>query len=166
MKVYLVRHGQAHGIGGGIIRDSERTLTDEGKEETSQVAKGIRSIGVSLDILISSPLTRAKQTAEIFNAELGGKLEVSDTLAPAVDFSRLYRFLNKFPNANEIMLVGHEPDVGDVVKSLSGGGLEFRLPFPQAAVCCVEVADLPPTMSGTIKWMITPSIICRLAKNA
>ena len=165
MKVYLVRHGQAHGIGGGIIRDSERTLTDEGKDETGQVAKGLKTIGVSLDILVSSPLTRAKQTAEIFKSELGGQMEVSDSLAPAVDFSRLYRFLSKFPTANEIMLVGHEPDVGEVVKDLSVGGLEFRLPFPQAAVCCVEVADLPPTMSGTIKWMLTPSIICPLVKK-
>lgn len=162
MKIYLIRHGSAVGIGGGVTRDAQRTLTSEGKDEARHVARAMKSIGVKPDILVTSPLVRAKETAEILQSELGGELHTSDSLAPGVTPANVFRFLTKFPDANEIVLAGHEPDMGDLVKVLVGGGIEFTLPFTQAGVCCVELADIPPSMAGVMKWLITPSMASKM----
>ncbi len=163
MKIYLVRHGIAvEGLMRGITRDSERPLTDEGIEETKMVARGLKCIGVKPDVIVASPLIRAKQTADILHAELGGELTTSDSLCPGVTPSNVYKFLKKYSESNELFLVGHEPDVGDLVKSMVGAGYEFTLPFKKAGVCCVEVHDLPPTLPGTLKWLVTPKIFSQL----
>lgn len=163
MKIYLVRHGIAvEGLVRGISRDSERPLTEEGIEETKMVARGLKCIGVKPDLVVASPLVRARQTADIINAELGGELTTTDSLAPGVTASNVFKFLKKYPNSEEIFLVGHEPDMGELVKEIVAGGFEFSLPFKKAAVCCVEVADLPPTMPGTLKWLVTPEILVSL----
>ena len=162
MKIYLIRHASAVGIGGGIVRDAQRTLTNEGKSEAAHVARAMKSIGVKPDILVTSPLIRAKETAEILQSELGGELHTSDSLAPGVTPANVFRFLSKFPDANEIVLAGHEPDMGDLVKVLVGGGIEFSMPFTQAGVCCVEVVDVPPSMAGILKWLITPAVASKM----
>jgi phosphohistidine phosphatase len=166
MKVYLVRHGIAvEGLVRGISRDSERPLTDEGVAETQMVARALKAMGVKPDVIVASPLVRTKQTADIIHAELGGQLTTTDSLAPGVNASSVYKFLKKFDNCHEIFLVGHEPDVGELVKDMVGGGFEFTLPFTKAGVCCVEVADLPATMPGTMKWLVTPKVLKALLKE-
>ena len=72
MKLYLVRHGIAQErLGGAVLNDSQRPLTDEGRAETRQVAHALRKLGVKAEVVVTSPLTRAKQTGEIFNEVLG-----------------------------------------------------------------------------------------------
>lgn len=166
MKVYLVRHGIAvEGLVRGITRDSERPLTDEGITELKMVARGLKHIGVAPDLIVASPLVRTKQTADILQTELGGELTTCDALAPGVTNASVFKFLKKYPNSHEMFLVGHEPDMGELVKEIIGAGFEFSLPFKKAGVCCVEVSDLPPTLPGTLKWLITPKIFASLLKE-
>ena len=166
MKIYLVRHGiAAEGLIRGITRDSERPLTDEGITETKMVARGLKKIGVAPDLIVASPLVRTKQTADIIQTELGGELTICDALAPGVTSANVFKFLKKYPNSHEIFLVGHEPDMGELVKEIIGAGFEFTLPFQKAGVCCVEVADLPPTMPGILKWLLTPKVFASLLKE-
>jgi len=166
MKIYLVRHGIAvEGLVRGISRDSERPLTDEGVSETQMVARALKGLGVRADVVVSSPLVRAKQTADIINSEVGGEMATTDSLSPGVTNASVYKFLKKFDKAQEIFLVGHEPDMGELVKDIIGAGFEFTLPFEKAAVCCIEAADLPATMPGTLKWLVTPKILGALLKE-
>lgn len=165
MKIYLVRHGIAvEGLVRGISRDSERPLTDEGVEETQMVARALKTMGVAADVVVSSPLVRAKQTADIIHAQVGGERAMTDSLSPGVTVASVYKFLKKYDTALDIFLVGHEPDMGEIVKDLIGAGFEFTLPFQKAGVCCVEVADLPPTMPGILKWLVTPQILSKLVQ--
>ncbi|MBX3138717.1 phosphohistidine phosphatase SixA [Candidatus Obscuribacterales bacterium] len=159
MKIYVVRHGIAvEGLVRGISRDSERPLTDEGVAETEMVARALKKMAIKPDLIVASPLVRTQQTAKIIHAELGGEFATSDTLAPGISIASVYKFLKKFEKAHDIFLVGHEPDVGEIVKDIVGGGFEFTLPFAKAGVCCVETSDLPATMPGTMKWLITPNV--------
>jgi phosphohistidine phosphatase len=161
MKLYLVRHGIAQErLGGAILNDSQRPLTDEGREETKMVAQALKRIGVRADLVVTSPLVRAKQTGEIIHEVLGGKqdMKMTDSLAPGGSHSGVYKFLKQFIALEEIFCVGHEPDIGKLVAALTWAGSEMDIPFKKAGVCRVDVPDLPPSLPGTLKWFITPKI--------
>jgi phosphohistidine phosphatase len=167
MKIYLVRHGiAAERLGGAVLNDSQRPLTDEGKAETKLVAQGLKRLGVEPGLLIASPLVRARQTAEIFADVLSVKEEVkvTDALAPGGSSSNLYKFLRQLKAVEEIALFGHEPDIGRLTATLMWAGPELDLPFKKAGVARVDVQDLPPTSPGTLKWLITPKIASLLVK--
>lgn len=165
MKLYLVRHGIAtNGLPEGIRSDAERPLTNEGREETKEVAQGLKRIGVKPDLFVTSPLVRARQTAKIMSDVLAGHddLEVCPALAPGGSLSEVCNFLRKFNKANEIMLFGHEPDMGQLAAGLIWAGPDCQIPFKKAGVCRIDVSSLPPNSPGVLKWFVTPKIACLL----
>jgi len=164
MKLYLVRHGIAvDRIGGAVLNDFQRPLTDEGKEETKVVAQALKKLNIKPDLVVASPLIRAKQTADIIRDVLSVKedLKISDALAPGGGASDVYKFLRNscdMRTTEEVVLVGHEPDIGRLAATLIWAGPEVNVPFKKAGVCRIDVPDVPPTMPGTLKWFITPKI--------
>lgn len=162
MKLYLLRHGIAiDHIGGAISSDWERPLTKEGQIETKRVAEALHKLGVKADLVVSSPLVRAKQTAEIIFQVLakGSEIQIADSLAPGGTASDLYKFLRPFSQANEIFLVGHEPDISRLAGILLWSGPDLYMPFKKAGICRIDIVDLPPTSPGVLKWFLTPKIL-------
>ena len=167
MKVYLVRHGIAvERIGGAILNDSMRPLTDDGRAETKQVAHALKRLNVKPDLIVSSPLVRAKQTAEILKDVIGHveEVQITDTLAPGGSATDVYKFLRQFNKIDEVFLVGHEPDMGRLTATMLRAGHQCEIPFKKAGVCRVDIYDLPPTSPGTLKWFITPKIAALIGK--
>ncbi len=163
MKLYLLRHGIAvDHLGGNITSDWQRPLTKEGQEETKQVAVGLKSIGVKADLVVSSPLIRAKQTAQIILETLSkdGEIQTTEALAPGTNSSQLYKFLKPFNQSENIFLVGHEPDMGRLAGILLWAGPELYMPFKKAGICRIDIVDIPPTSPGVLKWFLTPKILC------
>jgi len=159
MRLYLVRHGIAsERLGHGVTRDADRPLTDEGKEEMRVVARGLAKLNVKPDVVLASPLVRTRETAEILVEQFGCELKFTDTLAPGVTAANVWKSVARYPQAEQIFLVGHEPDMGMLVRDLVFAGLEFELPFKKGGVCRVDVSDLPPTSPGIIKWMLPPKV--------
>ncbi len=159
MKLFLVRHGIAvDGIGGEIKTDAQRPLTAEGIEETELVAKGIKKLGVKLDLLVSSPYVRARQTAAIFSDvfKMEAELEICDALCPGMDTPQLFRFLKHHQKSHAIALFGHEPDMGELAQTLLQA--EFPMPFKKAAVARIDIFDMPPTGPGILKWFMPPKV--------
>ena len=157
MKLFLVRHGIAvDGIGGEIKSDAQRPLTPEGLEEVELVAKGLRKSGCKLNRLVSSPLVRARQTAAVFADEFGLAVETCDALAPGGDTQYLYSFL-KEKKGDSIALFGHEPDMSELAQELLGA--ELKIPFKKAGVCRIDVQEMPPKSSGTLKWFLPPKLL-------
>jgi phosphohistidine phosphatase len=166
MKLYLLRHGIAvDRIGGDITSDWQRPLTKEGKKETSQVATALLKLGVKANAVVSSPLIRARQTADIIVEVLakGIELQITDSLAPGGMASDLYKFLKPFSQLEEIFLVGHEPDIGRLAGTLLWAGPELNIAFKKTAVCRIDILDIPPSSPGILKWFVTPNILCPLA---
>jgi phosphohistidine phosphatase len=166
MKLYLTRHGIAiDRIGGEIKNDWQRPLTKEGQEETEIVAASLKKIGIKADVIVSSPLIRAKQTAEILIDTLskGSELQISESLAPGGLASDLYKFLKPFERQENIFLVGHEPDISRLAGTLLWCGPELYMPFKKAGICRIDINDLPPSGPGVLKWFITPKILCSLS---
>jgi phosphohistidine phosphatase len=127
MKLYLVRHAEAIART-GEVPEAQRYLTPMGREFFRKTAKRMIRMGALPDRILSSPLVRALQTAEILAEAAGytGSLIVTDRLAPGFGRPALRAVLAKCADAEEVVLVGHEPDLGDLVASL----LAVREPRP------------------------------------
>lgn len=160
MKLYLVRHATATEHFNSKIRtDAERPLVDEGKDEAEVVAGAVKRLGAKPDLFLSSPLVRARQTAEIF-AEVFNKkdsVHLTESLAPGGLASDLYKELAQYKK-NEVFCFGHMPDISRLAATMLWAGTEFDMPFKKAAVCRIDLYDLPPTNPGTLKWFINPKI--------
>lgn len=162
MKLYLLRHGIAvERIGGPIQNDFQRPLTDEGIVELARVARALKRLNVKADLVVSSPLIRARQTAEIIREGLAcpKEVEIAEALAPGGSASDVYKVLRNFSTLTEIFLVGHEPDIGRLAGTLLWSGPEFDMPFKKASICRIDISDVPPSFPGRLKWFLTPKVM-------
>jgi len=167
MELFLTRHGIAgQKVGGSVVIDAQRPLTDEGRDETRQVGVALKRLGIKPDLIATSPLVRARQTAEIIAEVFGAgqKVSICEALAPGGTASDLYKFLANIKQAEQIFLVGHEPDMSRLAATMLWAGPELDMPFKKSGVCRIDISDLPPTAPGTLKWLITPKIASLMAK--
>jgi phosphohistidine phosphatase len=166
MQLYIVRHGIA------IDRedpkcppDPQRYLTEEGIEKTKQVAKGLAALGVTADLLLSSPYVRAAQTAEIFAAALDyakQKIRRTDLLLPGAEPSLLFRELAKDRQASSIFLFGHAPQLDDIVATALGSKRHITS-LKKAGVALLELKRISPPIAALI-WLATPKLLRRAGK--
>ncbi|MBX7150254.1 phosphohistidine phosphatase SixA [bacterium] len=165
MNIYLLRHGIAADIGPGIKSDFERPLTEEGNKEMRLEAKGMKNLGIQFTKILASPLIRAKQTAEVVTEILDcrGKLQECKALGIPASRSHLLDDLKQFNFEDEILLVGHEPEMG-YLAGFFIGNLKLRLPFKKGSLCKIEISHLQPSPMGEIKWFLTPKQLKLIGK--
>ena len=150
MQLYFLRHGEADWPG-WTKSDDERPLTDFGKKEVRQVAKFLSRLKVKLDSIVTSPLPRALQTAEIAAEQLKTKLRQDEALEPGFGISEL-RSLLKRHGSKVLMVVGHEPDFSSVISALTGASLKLS----KAGVALVDID--PDTEKGRLLWLFPPKV--------
>ena len=154
--IYLVRHGLAAEQGPEFPNDDERPLTSEGTERLRLQVLGLRELQVQLDRVMTSPLVRAAQTAEILSVGLGcvAPLVTVDALRPGGRYDALMAALGRLGNDRSVALVGHMPSMGDIAARLIGA--KEPLPFKKGAVCCIETDGLPPAGASQLRWFLPP----------
>lgn len=161
MELYLLRHGLAVELGtAGFEDDAGRPLTPKGRRQLRKIAAAMQRMGLRFDLILSSPLLRAKQTAEIVAAELKLKkrLQHSNALAPGGDAESLLRQLNRLkPSPKRLLLVGHEPDLSRLVSLLTTGGLQLQMDFKKGGLCKLDAEKLKPGKCATLAWLLTPA---------
>jgi phosphohistidine phosphatase len=165
MKVSFLRHGIAVERGTPGIPDDQRPLTDEGCEKTRRVAAAIEKLGVNFDLILSSPFTRARQTAEIVAAVLNAKkvLKFSGHLVPGGSLQSLVDELNRdYAGRQDVLLVGHEPDFSQHIAGLTTGGPSLQLEMKKAGLCRLEVSRLRAGRCATLEWLLPPKLLLRL----
>jgi phosphohistidine phosphatase len=161
MKLYLIRHGLA-GQQGDYANDNERPLTEEGKRKTRQVAKRLHELGLKFDLILSSPLVRAKQTAEILQAEkLGKSLEIVDYLAPDGDIQVWLNWLVPWRAPDKTLaLVGHEPDLSTWAELLLWGEARSVLVLKKAGTIGLALPDEgTPIANSDLFWLTPPKFL-------
>ena len=155
-RIYIVRHAIAEDLSASG-RDEDRALTPEGRKKMKRAARGLVALGIEAAHLLSSPLVRAQQTSAVLvEAYPQLEIETSDLLAPGVDEHALTRLLNGRYAGADVMLVGHEPDLGELLSfwlTGSRGGVETR--FKKGAVACVASSTLPPVGKAVLEWLMT-----------
>ena len=163
-ELYLIRHGVAEERGDAWPDDSKRPLTEDGTSRMRKAARGLSRLGVVFDIVLTSPLVRARQTAEIVAGGLAPRpsLVNLDSLAPDAGYAALITELEKHARKPRIALVGHEPDIGELAARLIGSRRSIE--FKKGAICRIDVDDIPPTGPGQLRWFITPKILLALKK--
>jgi phosphohistidine phosphatase len=156
MNLYFFRHALAdHPNWSGP--DTDRPLNEKGIRRTTRSAQTIQKLGLGLELILSSPLARARQTAELIIAKsnLDIPLEIETRLAPGFNLDDLAAILEDHPANNAIMLVGHEPDFSTVISDLTGGS---RLVMKKGGLARVDVLDHSPPR-GELVWLIPPKML-------
>ena len=153
MILYFLRHGDA-----GSPRptdDDARELTDKGVAELRAAAPLWRRLNLRPDVVLSSPLPRALQTAELYCAAVGGSPLTDDRLRPGAAWGDLARAMAAHSDARRVMFVGHEPDLSAAVCELTGA---TAVRLRKGGLACVEFPGIPEPGSGEIAWLLDPDL--------
>jgi len=159
LELYLIRHGIAADRGSEYPDDSKRPLTSAGIARLRKEAKALVELGVDFDLIISSPLVRTKQTAEVFAQTMPSRPSVtlSDSLAPAGTPASVFQELAKHMRKARIALVGHEPNIGELAARLIGARTPIE--FKKGAICRIDFEVFPPKGSGQLRWFVPPKML-------
>jgi phosphohistidine phosphatase len=170
MELFVIRHAIAEPLGrGNEFTDEERALTVEGRNRMREVVKGLIKLRVEFDLMLTSPLARAVETAEIIAASMRlskKDIKQSGNLAPGASAEDLFAEIKGHAGAEAIALVGHQPDLGGLISRIiqsDGGALSIQL--KKGGVCCVNVSETVPTLRGDMMWLLTPKQLRLLAKS-
>ena len=163
-ELYFIRHGLAEERGDAWPDDSKRPLTDEGMSRIRKAARALARIGVTIEVVLTSPLVRARQTAEQLAAGLDPRPSMVnvDSLAPDGSYAAVIADLEKHGRKCRIALVGHEPMIGELAARFIGS--RHPIEFRKGAVCRIDLEDLPPAGPGDLAWLLTPKILRALKK--
>ncbi len=153
MQLYFLRHGEADWPS-WQKSDDERPLTKRGKKEMHEVGAFLARLKVCPDLILTSPLPRAAQTAEIAAEHLDVKCREEQQLAPGFGPAELEQIINKH-SPESLMIVGHEPDFTRTISALTGASLKLS----KGGVALLDL-DLS-SRKGRLVWLFPPKI----AKN-
>ncbi|MGE5358277.1 MAG: phosphohistidine phosphatase SixA [Bacteroidales bacterium] len=164
LSLYLVRHAIAAERGDEYPDDNLRPLTQKGSARFAEAVAGLAGLDVSLDTILTSPLVRARQTADILAKGLRGSVPVTETeaLRPGARFEHVVRAVGECGKSEAIALVGHEPGIGELAAKLIGAS--EPLAFGKGAVCRIEFDQWPPKGPGRLRWFLTQKILRKLGE--
>ncbi|MGH2392445.1 MAG: SixA phosphatase family protein [Candidatus Limnocylindria bacterium] len=157
MILYFLRHGKAGEYRADDPNDDARELTDAGVAELRTAAPLWRRLNLRPDLVISSPLPRALQTASLFveGVRLARRPLADDRLRPGAEWADMARALTVDRDARRVMFVGHQPDLSSAVELLIGArAVRLRA----GGVACVEFPGIPEPGAGELAWLLDPDL--------
>jgi phosphohistidine phosphatase len=159
MLLYFMRHAEAEDTPPGRT-DADRRLTDKGLRRAHEAGLALQALGVQLDLILTSPLVRARQTAEVMAEVLGVSLAADSALADHVSLRSLQDLLEGHDLPDRVMLVGHEPDFSAVVGELIGGAAVEMKKGAIAALDCRTIAR----GGALLQWLASGRHLSLMAK--
>ena len=165
MFLYFLRHASAGQRLTSARKDEKRGLDKDGIEQCGYIGRGLAALGVQVEIIISSPLKRATQTASLVGNEMGheGKFVLENALKPQASFSDFQKILEKYARQDSILVVGHNPNLREFLgRVISDSGCEAVIDLKKGAVAKVEIRR----SSGSLSWCIPPRILRTLHEAA
>jgi phosphohistidine phosphatase len=164
MKLYMVRHAIASPRGTPEIKDDDRALTEAGIAKMRRAAAGLCALGYIPELILSSPLLRARQTAEIL-LEAFGKgidLEITQALAPSGARQELYRDIRLHEELKSLMVVGHQPSLGEIAGEIAFGSREHFIELKKGGACVIELESVRGAPKGSLVALLTPSALRKI----
>jgi phosphohistidine phosphatase len=149
VKLYFFRHGEADWPNWNKS-DDERPLTKAGAKEVRKVATLLSQLKIA-PLILTSPLPRARQTAEIAAQVLDAELQEASDLKPGFNAARLVKLMQEF-SGRDLMVVGHEPDFSRTIHELTGGAIKLS----KAGIALVDLDE--STRQGRLRWLFPPKI--------
>ncbi len=155
MQLYFLRHGIADWPEWDPARDHERPLTKDGVKKVKEQARALADLGLKIDAVLSSPYTRAYQTADIVAGRLSLDVRTEPLLAPGFNSAKLAEITRSFADDQALLLVGHEPNLSTVIAEIIGGG---RVQMKKGALARVDVNR---ELQGQLVWLLQPKVLTR-----
>lgn len=167
MDLFILRHGEAGKKLASGDKDFERPLTVAGQKEVSNISNSLKDLGIKFDLIVTSPLKRAHQTAailsKIFRKEK--KMQDWDELKPEGNRLELYRKLSQFKEQSSILIVGHEPYLSEMIGEIIFDGKAGHIVLKKSGLARVRIiSSAAPKMQGELKWLLTPRHMKNMAK--
>ena len=161
MNLYFLRHAIAipHGTPG--LKDENRPLTKDGARKMKAIAEGMHALKLEFGRIVTSPLLRARQTAEIVAERFEQDVEIWESLIPTEDPRRLVAALRKSHDEN-LLLVGHEPHFSQFISVLVSGSPDTPIEFKKGGLCKVSSDDLVYGQCAILNWLLAPSQLRKL----
>lgn len=158
MKIFFLRHADALPENGETIPcDEERPLSDEGKQQVEQLAAALQKLGLTFDLVLTSPLKRCRETAEGLLLQQGrtaAEANDLDLLAPGGSTKKLMKYLRTL-EIEQVLLVGHSPDLNEHVAYLIGDKTA-QVKMLKGALACIECEASPRKAEGELVYLVTP----------
>ena len=162
MQLLIIRHAIAVPRGTPDMPDDERPLTKRGRRRFRSAARGLVCLVGRPDFLLSSPLPRARQTADIAAREWGKNVEVTDEPALAGGTpEEIAGVLARYPGDSRVAIVGHEPDLSELLARVLGTSNDERLTFKKGGAALVELPGTPLD-GGSLTWYLPPRLMRRV----
>jgi phosphohistidine phosphatase len=170
VQLYILRHGEAgkRMAGSSSGKDSERALTVAGRQEVEEVVEALFELGLEPDFIATSPLRRARQTADVVAKRLKVKkasLEEWDELKPEGRLADLYKKLSQFKPGSEIIIVGHEPQLSTAIAEVVFGkaaAAPGKIVLKKAGLAKVSITSFQPSVQGELRWLLAPKHMKRM----
>jgi len=167
VELYVLRHGEAGKRIPSGSKDSERSLTIAGLEEVQEVAHAIFELDINFDFVATSPLKRARQTADAVAKVLKvkkGSMEEWNELKPEGRRPDLYRKLSQFKPESSVLVVGHEPYLSTMVSEIAFGSGAGGIVLKKAGLAKLTVTSFQPKIKGELRWLLTPKHLKKVSK--
>ena len=168
-RLLIVRHAIAQDREEAYARhqaDADRPLTDKGRRRMRQAAAGLRSEAGPLARILSSPLLRAQQTAEILaRGHPGLPVDITEQLAPGEPLPSLVEELAAAARGDTVALVGHEPGLGKLIALLLCGDKQATIPLKKGGAALLDFPGRPAIGEGTLVWLLRPGQLRRLGTD-
>ncbi|MCG3780468.1 MAG: Phosphohistidine phosphatase SixA [Nitrosopumilus sp.] len=164
MDLYLFRHGKAEERTSSVTSDSKRNLTEYGIKEINIISKSLKGLDVKIDYLISSPLNRSKQTANILSKDLLKQKKhflIWDELKPEIPIEQIKKKIRSL-NFSSMMLVGHEPNLSKLIGSIISDSSKICILLKKGGFAHIELFSDRSALHGTLKSLMTPKQIKKL----
>jgi phosphohistidine phosphatase len=154
MNLYVMRHANAGLSRDNPLLDCKRGLIKEGKEQCMLMARVLGTFKAQIDVIVSSPLKRALQTAQFVGTELGyeAKVEISPALGPDAEYPDFQELLAKYADREGVLIVGHNPNLFQFLGRLTTGNGGANIRMRKGAVARVDLDRHPPQL----QWLIDP----------
>lgn len=167
MKLLIVRHGQAgdrEQFAATGKPDELRPLTKDGAREMKDIARALHRIVPSIDTLATSPLVRARQTAEAIAKAYDVSIVETDVLKPESRLADFEGWAKGGAKGKVTAVVGHEPHLSGLAAWLLGDSGDAQLELKKAGACLLDFDGLPARGGGTLRWLLSPAVIRRLCE--
>lgn len=160
----ILRHGEAGSRMTDAAKDSNRALTANGRIELQKIGKSLKESGLGAGQIVTSPLRRARETAEIIAQTLKiPLLEEWDDLKPGGNRESIYRKLAKIETNSSIVLVGHEPYLSSMIGEIIGAP-NARIVLKKGGLAKVRVTSFAPRVRGELRWLLTPKLMTGMSR--
>jgi phosphohistidine phosphatase len=156
MELYLLRHAHAGNPAKWRGPDADRPLSARGRAQCDRLGRFLAGIGFAPGAILSSPLVRAVETAEIVAEAIGAGVTIDERLAPGVDLASLAGLIDDAGTPVRLVIVGHDPDFSWLLAELTGAP---SIPLPKGALARVDIDGPIAPGAGLLRWLVPPDLL-------